>query len=179
MVFAGPCSGIPGSAERFSFDRKTREQPGTSSGSACPVLRFAGHMCRETVISQAPSWYTLPYVDDYPIMTFPATPLFSPTVSVYPCTLISLRPLDSARVFSRVSPFIVTSFFIHLARLKAQAGGPVTRGIFVPRVCMDFATAVDFTTGWITETSDVCIFHNVVFMLDGGWLTREVSRPIE
>lgn len=76
-----PCSGIPAlpCVSRSLVKRgATRACPGTSSTSACSV-RFAGRMCRETVISQAPSWYTLPYVDDYPIMTFPtASLLFSP-----------------------------------------------------------------------------------------------------
>lgn len=112
-----PCSGIPAlpCVSRSLVKRgATRACPGTSSTSACSV-RFAGRMCRETVISQAPSWYTLPYVDDYPIMTFPtASLLFSPLSLPFSLPLLPvLYPRDDWKtVDSRVASGIFDrSFF--------------------------------------------------------------------
>lgn len=135
---------------RSSLARKTRSKPVLVPEQArlvrVPSVRFAGRMCRETVISQAPSWYTLPYVDDYPIMTFPTA------------SLLFFLPL-SVSLFLFFRPF-----FIRATIEKAWTAGRVTSGIF-DRSFFSMDLSMDVSRfykeggkGWITEkTSGACI----------------------
>lgn len=177
---------------RSSLARKTRSKPVLVPEQArlvrVPSVRFAGRMCRETVISQAPSWYTLPYVDDYPIMTFPtASLLFFLPLSVS-LSLLSpvLHPRDDWKSVDsrpgyewnfRSQFFLYGSFYGRQSLLQGGGEGWITEktsgACITPISTTSLCYARSITANRIILSNEICE-RSMSIMLDD----RTRSVPI-